>query len=854
MTLLERHTQLAELAAAERDAAAGQGSVVVITGAAGMGKTSLVQEFADQSAARTLWGLCDDLLTPRPLGPFRDMFAHRGDQPDFATFLDTVLGDLESPPHPTVAIVEDAHWADQATLDAIRFVGRRIARLRAVLVVTYRDDEVPADHPLRLTLGAIAVADTRRIRLRPLSRHAVAKLAGRADVERIYHLTGGNPFFVREVLATPEAPVPTSVQDAVMARVGRLDDAGLACVELASVVPGRSEPWLLAECGVAAGLDSATRGGLLSQLSESVAFANELARHAIEHSLPPVRRRELNRVVLGVLARRDNAEPARLTHHAAQAGDAAAVARYAPVAARRAASLQSHRAAVAHFEQALCYPDQFDRPELADLLEQYARECRLIARHDTAIDAVQRALELTGDARRPRGRRLCLQSEILMLVGRRAEAERAAAAATALLQELSPDGALAGAYAQRARLAMMAGRPPEAVHWGERGLALAAEFGDAAAAAHIEVTLATARWQLDPDDVEYLAGCLARSRAAGAAYPTARAYVNLAHGHTQLMRYGEAAGYIADGLTYCEETDQLLDYGYLLVARAQGQFEQGRWHEADRDARRALDVVGVGHTRLTGLWIRGLIQARRGDPAAVATLRRATRFAEDAGDPEGRLRAWAASAELRYLSGAGVAAPDAGEVLDLIEAAGPWSRGAGDAALWLARAGVLSRPPDQVAGPRALQVAGRWREAAAAFDAAGRPFDAADALRDAPQPGPLLEALEQFDRLGAAAAAARVRERLSEMGVTGVPRGPRGTTRANPAGLTARQAEVLTLLADNLTYQEIATRLHVSLKTVDHHVSAVRTKLDVRTRGDAVAAGRRLGIVPPEDGAVRPAT
>ncbi len=854
MTLLERHTQLAELAAAERDASARQGSVAIITGAAGMGKTALVQEFAERSSARTLWGMCDDLLTPRPLGPFRDMFAHRGDQPDFPAFLDTVLNELESPPHPTVAVVEDAHWADQATLDAIRFIGRRIARMRAVLVVTYRDDEVPADHPLRLTLGAVAATDIRRIRLRPLSRNAVAKLAGRPDIESIYHLTGGNPFFVREVLAAPDAGIPTSVQDAVMARVGRLDSEAYSCVEVASVIPGRAEQWLLAECGVGAGLDSATRGGVLTQLSESVTFANELARRAIEHSLTPGRRRELNHLVLDVLARHEGVEPARLTHHAAQAGDGAAVVRYAPVAARRAAALQSHRAAVSHFEQALSYRDQFGESELAELLEQYARESRLIARHDTAIQAILDALELTGDDLESRGRRLCLYSEILMLAGRRTDAEEAAAAATALLEDLSPDGALAGAYAQRARLAMMSGRPGEAVHWGERGLALARELGDDAAQAHIAVTLATARWQLDPDAVGFLVDSLNRSKEAGAAYPTARAYVNLAHGHVQLMRYDDAAEYITEGLAYCDETDQLLDYGYLLVSQAQTHFEQGRWYEAERDSRKALDVVGVGHTRLTGMLIRGLIQARRGDPAAIVTLRRAAEFAEGSGDLESRLRAWAAWAELCYLTGVDESPREAGDVLDLIDASGPWSRGAGDAALWLARTGLISGPPERVTGPRALQVAGRWREAAAAFEAAGRPFDAADALCDADEPAPLLEALDAFDRLGAVASAAKVRERLADLGVTGVPRGPRDSTRANPAGLTARQAEVLRLLAEDLTYQEIAEKLHVSLKTIDHHVSAVRAKLDVRTRDDAVEVGRRLGLVPPEDGAVRSST
>src|SRR5918996_2807358 len=162
MALLERHSQLAALAAAEGDAARGQGSLVLVTGEAGAGKTVLLRRFAEQSGARFAWGMCDELVTPRPLGPFRDMFAHVNGQPDAGAYFDAMLDELSAFPHPAVAVVEDAHWADRATLDAIRFLGRRIGRFRAMLVVTYRDDEVPADHPLRLTVGAVPADDMRR--------------------------------------------------------------------------------------------------------------------------------------------------------------------------------------------------------------------------------------------------------------------------------------------------------------------------------------------------------------------------------------------------------------------------------------------------------------------------------------------------------------------------------------------------------------------------------------------------------------------------------------------------------------------------------------------------------------------
>jgi hypothetical protein len=290
--LVERHTQLAELDAALGDAGAGQGNVVLVTGEAGSGKTSLIRRFTTEAAGRSkiLWGMCDELVTPRPLGPFRDIAGQLGVDPadsQGTALLDAMMATLGGGRYPTMVVVEDAHWADEATLDAIRFLGRRVGRLRAVLVVTFRDDEVPADHPLRMAVGAIPPADIRRIALPPLSRDGVAQLAGRDDIDELYRLTGGNPFYVTEVLAAPATNVPHTVQDAVVARVGRLSHNGRATAETAAVVPGRAERWLLDACGAADGIDEAIRLGVLDADDDIVCLSHELARRAVEHSLSP---------------------------------------------------------------------------------------------------------------------------------------------------------------------------------------------------------------------------------------------------------------------------------------------------------------------------------------------------------------------------------------------------------------------------------------------------------------------------------------------------------------------------------------------------------------------------------------
>lgn len=164
------------------------GRVAVVAGEAGIGKSVLVTEFARRCGARVLWGGCDRLVTPRALGPLHDIGRQAGgvladrlgagaaQEEIFAAFLEELSGPRQrSRP---VVVVEDVHWADEATLDWLVWLGRRIGRLPALLVVTYRDDEVGAEHPLRGALAALPSALVRRVRLQPLSRACVTEQAG----------------------------------------------------------------------------------------------------------------------------------------------------------------------------------------------------------------------------------------------------------------------------------------------------------------------------------------------------------------------------------------------------------------------------------------------------------------------------------------------------------------------------------------------------------------------------------------------------------------------------------------------------------------------------------------------------
>jgi DNA-binding CsgD family transcriptional regulator len=847
MELVERQTQLTELEEAVRDAAAGRGNVVLITGGAGAGKTALARRFAAEvnPKGRVLWGMCDELATPRPLGPFRDILGQLGSgvaSDSMPAMLDVLVRELDRAQHPPVVLVEDVQWADEATLDAVRFLGRRVGRKPASLVMTYRDDEVPADHPLRIAISAVPPDDIRRITLPPLSRHGVAQLAGRDDVDELHRITGGNPFYVTEVLAAPAGAVPKTVQDAVMARIGRLSHRGRACAKTAAVVPGRAERWLLDACGVTDGIDDAADLGVLHIEGDVVWFSHELARRAVEQSLTMPQREKINNQVLEVLVAHD-ADPSRLAHHAVRANDADAVARFAPVAARRAASLDAHREAVAHFRQALDRPEPYSRETLAGLWYEYAVECSRIERHDSADRALHEAVAIhteIGD-QTGLGADLTLRSEVQWLLGRGKEAEQAVAGAVAVLGPLPASAARAWAYAQYAKLAMVDWRAAEAVAWGEKAIALADSSGDAEVMVNALTTVGSAKWMIPPFVHSGLLEGLELARKTGLNSEAARAYDILVEGYRLTMDYAQAGRYIEEGLAFCEAHDLLTAFNWLQAHRAAWHLEQGRWTEAEDDARRAQ--TGGEQTRALALTVLGCLQARRGDYAAEATMDEAQRLADHAGDARTIVPVGLARAELAWLQGRGAdVAPLAAAMLDVARRTGS-GRWIGEAAMWLHRSGSHEEPPSGAGRPYALKISGHWKDAAATWAKVGRLYEQADALAEASEPEPLLEGLAILDGLGAAPRAAMVRRRLAEQGVRSVPRGPQRNTRASPAGLTARQTEVLRLLAKDLTYREIAQRMHLSVKTVDHHAAAVRAKLDATTSREAVAAARRLGIL-----------
>ena len=529
------------------EAIAGRGRAVLVSGEAGLGKSALLRRFVESARAhgtRILTGECTEIEARRPFGPFIDAFAS-GDlalPPELAQGGPGALPVAEveryrvhvafaerlaeaARERPIVAIIEDLHWADEATNELVPYLARKLRDARVLLLITYRSDELHRLHPLNHVLAELSrgrLADDVRLKRLTLEEvgdviRAALGLAGPPTPEfrqALFERTEGNPFFVEEILralvekgeleyrdgawhrtkSVAELTIPASVRDAVQQRLQGLEPRARKAIQVAAVIGQHFDFEVL---GAVSGYDEAAlldaiKAAIDAQLvreetdadgNETYAFRHALSREAVLTELLQRERRLLHRGVGEAIERLVGSSPEsraeELAYHFDEARDTARAQRYHGLAAERSLRMAAPLAAIRHLERAVeLIPDDGD-PALVTLLLRLGDAALIVADIPRALRSVEQARALADE----RGDRLAAGEAIHRIahcrwyLGQTAQAMAVAREGVALLEPVGPSAPLAACYAELARLAMIDHRDDEAVELGKRAEAMARQVG-----------------------------------------------------------------------------------------------------------------------------------------------------------------------------------------------------------------------------------------------------------------------------------------------------------------------------------------------------------------------------------------
>ncbi len=754
----------------------GAGMVVTVTGEAGSGKSSLVRAFLDSVDDRfvTAVGGCDDLLAPVSLSPLRDMVDALPElgpllavDPRPVDIFGALLRSLAAAP--TVLLLEDVHWADDVTLDAIRYLSRRVDGVACMFLLTFRDEEVDLTHPLRRILGGLNGPSLRRIELKPLSVAAVRRLAGVTPVDAIaiHRVTSGNPFFVTEILEAPDGEVPATVRDAVLARVGRLPAPVRRFVQRLAVVPSRAERWL-AESIADGDPDvvlEAERSRVVNGEAQHVAFRHELARRAVLTSLTVGEVVQANRVVLDALLGCPDAEPARVVHHAVAAARIEVVLRFGPVAAAAAERAGAHRQAAETLRVVLRFADRLDAATRAGLLTRRAYSLYVVNEYETAMLVADSAVAAAETAQVP-----VLVSDALVVLSRIAlfargptTARRAAGRAVEVLETsgtVTDDARLAVALSELARthsnlvtVGIVSQPSTEALEHARRALTLCERIDRDDLRAQAMCYLGSARLALgDPGGSDDLDRALELSEAATQAETRVRCYVNAAGSAYRAGRSAEANRLVSAGLRLAADTEFAAGEYRLRLTSAAVSGSTGDWDRAIvilRELAASRGSPGVMALFASSMLARLL--ARRGDVESLEVLAKAMDqpIVETDSGVAGPLAA--ALIEVGWLTGTLSSVPALVTSTLASAAAGGNSAVLGELSGYLRRAGFEIDPVTDAPGPWAPSLRGDRAAAAAAWGRLGDVYEQAVELAGSADDDCRERGLASLDRLGATA-------------------------------------------------------------------------------------------------------
>ncbi|QHT70245.1 AAA family ATPase [Rhodocytophaga rosea] len=840
-----------------------EGHCVFVTGEAGLGKTSLVKVFCKQQEdEQVYWGACDALFTPRPLAPLYDILGQmRHDLwpamhtiEERATLFSRFFHELSDSNQKTIIVFEDIHWADEATLDFIKFLARRISRLKCLFILTYRDDEISSQHPLRNILGQLPPDTFTRLQLTPLSRQVVEKMVGNRKYsgEELYTLSGGNPFYVTEILATYNQVLPDNIRDSILASYNRKEEKTRQAIELLSVIPNSFEVKYLErlEPLYASALDQCLELKVLIIKEGYISFKHELFRRTIETSLSPLKRVALHKKILHLLREsfEQNQEIERIVHHAKNANEYALVVQYAPPAARQAAALGAHIEAAKLYLSAIEYYQGNDRALLVQFYEAYAYECYLTNQIKEAIIYTGKALQLWKEKKENEKTGNCLRflSRLWWFDGNGKQARSFASQAVEILEDQPPSRAKAMAFSNMSQLKLQSDLSDECLLWGEKAIAIARELDDQETVANALNSMGSTL-MLDPSSRPKGVALLRRSMEIALQHSyhehVARAYIEMGSNAIVIKDYAFATKELDEGIIYCEERDLDAMKLYMLGWKARLHLETGFWKEAYNNATDLLkNETLVPVIKIGALTVAGIIKTRRGDPDALPLLLEAKTMAFETMELQRMIPALYALLEYEWLTGKTYIEPEAlNQALRMFREVSKVSKRS-KFYYWLRKARKhdpflteIGENDEITPVPMALEEAAFWQQL-------GCPYEQALALFDGDE-SDKKQAIASMQELGASAVYEKMKQEMRAEGIKSIPRGIRKSTQTNPRFLTSRELEILQLLKGGKQNKEIADILFISAKTVDHHISAILSKLDVNTRAKAVHEALRLEII-----------
>lgn len=864
MELIERASFLTSLKSAFEKTVAGEGHCIFVSGEAGIGKTSLVKEFCNdkKNEAVIYTGTCDALFTPRPLSPLYDIAWQLGGDlwedtktiEDRARLFARFFHELNNQQQQVILIFEDIHWADEATLDFIKFFTRRITQTSCLFILTYRDNEIHSRHPLRNVLGELIPGSFTRLQLMPLSKQAVEKLAQQKGYsgEDVYSISGGNPFYVNEILASYSPGVPDNIKDSILAVHNRQDEKTKYIWDILSMLPTGLETRYLEKIDpqyedvIENSLDSRiliiNKGLLL--------FKHELYRRTIEESLSPLKRVAFNKKILELFRKEfeENNQTERIIHHAKNANEYELVVQYAPIAAKQAASLGAHIEASKLYFSAIEYYQGTDKDLLVELYESYSYECYLTNKIREAIIYEGKSLNIWKEKNcvEKTGNCMWFLSRLWWYDGNWKQSESFANQAIEILNDQPSSRAKAMAFSNMSQLKMHSDQTDKCIFWGEKAIAIASELNDEETRAYALNSMGSTL-MLNQSSMARGIALLEQSLeiAIKNSYHehVARAYTALGSNGVTTKDYAFGRKKLDEGINYCEERDLDSWKFYMLGWKARLNLETGNWNEAYRIAEslikneNLLPVIKIG-----ALVVIATIKMRRGDPDALPLLLEAKTRAFETMELQRIIPALFALLEYEWITGKIYIET---EVLDQMISRFREVRKVSKKSrfyYWLRKARKQHPALKEIYEAREVNSVSKVLEEAAMWKKFGCPYEQALALFEGSEDDKR-KAISMVQELGATTVYEKMKQEMRSSGIKKIPRGIRETTRCNPAQLTGRELDVLHLLKEGMQNKEIAAALFNSTKTVDHHISSILFKLDVSSRTKAVQEAIRLGIV-----------